>query len=603
MQAVSDRFLVACRESGNRIVRADLYYNRMKVPLFRDIPIISGSITVDGTAAQRRSGSLVLADTSIIGVSSQFLPYGFEIGVRMGVQFPDGDIEYVQLGVFQITDVNFNEASGSLPTLTLADRSHWFAEAASKTGVVDFSGQQTTAAIKSLLQMGVFTTITQSYAKIDPQVMAPNQLGYFPDLTNLTDIKIPGGTPMDGGSFWDDIQTLASSLGAECFFDADGANVILQKVPDITGDNTVADADLVVDAGATGTLIDDAKGLSRIGAYNAVQMTGALPANAASTATPPTVFVFDSDPTSTTFYDTSGSGSNAGFGRVVLQATSGTITDIPSLTAAATVLLKKGLGLTKTLSVSMLPNPALDVGDIINVVHLDASTDLALVTQIDYDLGGGLMNLSTKCPNSVTAVITGNQIDIGGGGSNPPPPSTTPPPNPIPIPPATKTTKVYKATWSQSYNANGTQTSGSDATHCYQGDDHKGDGNRKSMIGFNYSQIESDLSGKTIISCTLFLHYEHWYWNSGGTAVIGYHASTTSSPTSFSGNTNRVQSSGWPNPGSRTVSLGTAIGKLFQSGGAKGITLGPGPSSLQTYYGYASGFGHSSPPVLTIVYQ
>lgn len=602
MYNVTDRFLVAVKESGNIITHADLYYNRMKVPIVTDLEVISGTITIDMTSAQRRSGTLLLADTDLISLNAQrtLEPYGLEIGIRIGVQYPDGDLEFVPIGIFQITDIQFSEEDGGLPNLTIVDRSHWLAEQSSKTGVEDYTAQSTFFAIQDLLTKSVFINVSQVTSKVDPASLPPDTIVLVVDSGNLTDIKIPGGTPMDGGSFWDDIQTLATSLGAEVFFDPDGSNVILRKVPDITNKNTNADAVLTVASGDYGTLIGDTKGLSRSGAYNAVQMTGVLPANAASTATPPTVFVYDSDPTSVTFYDITG-GTNSGFGRIVFATTSDTMTTTTQLNAAATALLKKGLGLTKTLSVTMLCNPALDVADIIEVIHEDATTDLAMVSQISLDLAGGPMGLTTICPNQIDAILGGTgDPDDGSGGDVPPPPPPPPPPG------QTTFTKTYNATWSQSYLHTGAQTSGSDSTHCYQGDAGDGQGVRFSLIGFNYTAIEADLAGATINSCSLKLNYEHWWYGAGGTAKIGTHSSTTSSPTTYpSGSVigNRVTVSGWPNPGQKTVSLGTTIGQNFRDSTARGIAIGyNGMSTSRTYYGYASGFGHSKPPVLTIVY-
>lgn len=175
----------------------------------------------------------------------------------------------------------------------------------------------------------------------------------------------------------------------------------------------------------------------------------------------------------------------------------------------------------------------------------------------------------------------------------------TPPPNP----PQTYTTN-YFATWSGSYTPAGNYGTFGGSTRAYQGDANEGSGNRKSMIGFNYSQIASDLSGATILSCKITLYYQHWWYNNGGTAVIGTHnAAVSSAPSTFSGTTNRVQSASWPIGQSRSVELGTTIGNEFKAATAKGIVLGPGPSSSTTYYGYASGYGATNPPYLTIQYQ
>jgi hypothetical protein len=175
---------------------------------------------------------------------------------------------------------------------------------------------------------------------------------------------------------------------------------------------------------------------------------------------------------------------------------------------------------------------------------------------------------------------------------------STPPTNP----PQNYVTN-YNATWSGSYNAAGNYGTFSGATKVYQGDNNEGGTNRKGMIGFNWSQIQTDLTGATITSCKITLYSQHWWYNAGGTAVLGTHNVTNASaPSTFSGTTNRVQYAGFPKYVTRTIELGTTIGTEFKNGTAKGIVTGPGPTSATTYYGYFSGPGATSPPVLTISY-
>lgn len=595
MQNTSDRFLVACQESGTRIAVADLYYNRSPLPILTDLKVVTGSLTIDSTAAQRTSGTMTLAETDLIdlGDTATLQPYGVEIGIRMGVQYPDGTQELIQMGIFLITDLTYNEEEGNVPTITFIDRSEWLNEQSSKTGVEDYSGKSTFFAIQDLMSKSVFVNVTNSTGCIDPGSVANNSLNLVIDKAHLDDIIIPGGSPMDGGSFWDDIQAMASSLGAEIFFSEDGVNVILQKVPDLTT-QSVADADIVTDAtGDRGVIITSATGLSRIGSYNAVQMTGALPANAAATATPPTVFVYDNNPASATYYDITG-GTQGPFGRVVYAVTSDTLVGIPALTAAATALLKKGLGLTKTLSYTMLPNPAVQCGDIHVVRHETGLADIVMVTTIGIDIGSqAAMSIGTKCANEIATWNSGTGVIDGGGGGQ------------IPQAPIGATTRSYKCKWSQSYLQNLHQTNGGSSTFAYQGNVGGSIGNRFSMLGFDWAQIQTDLSGKIIVSCSLTLYFQHW-WNNSGTALIGTTNSTaTSAPTLYPSGTitgGRVNIANWPRLGLKTINLGITIGQEFQGGLTTGLILGsPGVNTNKLYYGYASGFGATHPPVLTIV--
>lgn len=165
-------------------------------------------------------------------------------------------------------------------------------------------------------------------------------------------------------------------------------------------------------------------------------------------------------------------------------------------------------------------------------------------------------------------------------------------------------TKTYKATWSGTYNGS------SQLVSYYENEAHQGyysseQGNRRSLIGFNYGQIRNDLAGATIKKITFTAYAEHWYNNSGGTAVIGTH-SYTSRPGTWSSSRvteNRQQSAGWPKPGKRTVTLSNTIGNEFKSGATTGMALGPGPSTSNIYYGRFAGYdAGNNAPYITITY-
>lgn len=161
-------------------------------------------------------------------------------------------------------------------------------------------------------------------------------------------------------------------------------------------------------------------------------------------------------------------------------------------------------------------------------------------------------------------------------------------------------TKTYDATWYQTYKGDNTQKTDTTAN---QGQYSSSDGNQRSLVGFDYSTIQSDLNGATIQSIKLTAYAEHWYLNAGGTAVIGTH-NYTSKPSTWADsrvNQNRQQSSGWPKPGSRTVTLSNTIATELGNGTSTGIAFGPGPTTSNTYYGKFTGSG-TGRPRLTIVY-
>lgn len=164
--------------------------------------------------------------------------------------------------------------------------------------------------------------------------------------------------------------------------------------------------------------------------------------------------------------------------------------------------------------------------------------------------------------------------------------------------------KTYNATWSRAWNGDGSvhSTNGELVQGTYGGDNHR------SWIGFDYSQIQSDLSGATVEKVELYLYYDHWYSFDGGTAVIGYHFSTATSAPAYDGNLDDVDElrvPGWGRNVGKWVNI-TSAGNFtadgWRTGAHTGIVLGPGPSSSTVYYGKARGNTESKEPRLRITY-
>ncbi len=174
-------------------------------------------------------------------------------------------------------------------------------------------------------------------------------------------------------------------------------------------------------------------------------------------------------------------------------------------------------------------------------------------------------------------------------------------------PPAQQYVKTYSANGSASYQGDDDIRSGID--ECYQGQYSSTNGNQYSVILFPYSTIASDLSGATIDKVEVYLNNNHWYNNSGGTAVIGYHNSATT-PASFTypSSTDNITQSSFTYGQAKWVTVDDSIGTAFKNGTAKGILLGKGQtaggtlSTSKTYYGYFAGNGQSGEPQLRITY-
>jgi hypothetical protein len=163
-----------------------------------------------------------------------------------------------------------------------------------------------------------------------------------------------------------------------------------------------------------------------------------------------------------------------------------------------------------------------------------------------------------------------------------------------------KKSKIYNASWSQAYQGDNSKNTFNDKPR--QGFWSSTNGNQRSLIGFPSSTIQSDLSAATSVTkVRVYMYFDHWYFNSGGTAIIGHHGHTNE-PSTFSATTDVVRSSNWPKPGGRWVTYSDDRSE-WKTGVKKGISIGPGPSTNRLYYGSIRGSDESSKPRLEITWE
>jgi len=162
-------------------------------------------------------------------------------------------------------------------------------------------------------------------------------------------------------------------------------------------------------------------------------------------------------------------------------------------------------------------------------------------------------------------------------------------------------TKTYAANGSSSFQSDGDNRG---VSSCYQGYYSGTNGNQFSMIAFPYSTIQSDLSGATITKTELYLNNNHFFNNSGGTAIIGTHNQTSVAGDHSSSQVNdNLDTESFTYGQAKWFTVTNTIGNAFKNNTAKGIALGPAPSNSQSYYGYFAGNGESGEPQLRITYQ
>lgn len=142
----------------------------------------------------------------------------------------------------------------------------------------------------------------------------------------------------------------------------------------------------LIDTGRLGVMVDADEALDRTGVYNGVLVVGQ---NTAQDA-PVSALVTDDAPTSPTRW-------GGPFGKVVRIEQSTAVQSAGQAAAAADVLLDRRLGLTRSLMLTSAPNPALESGDIVDVLFEDGRRERHVIDKLQLDLGpSGAQTLSTR---------------------------------------------------------------------------------------------------------------------------------------------------------------------------------------------------------------
>lgn len=365
MYPVSDLFLSALRSSHSAVVRLDAY--RGGVLLASDLPISAGSVTVDASSKVRRQLTATIADPSLAPAAgdpdAMLAPYGTELRAYRGIRHLTGAVEWVPLGRFRVESARADvQASGV--EVTAADRSALVA------------GARFLAPTPSVTTNTVPAEIARLIRGAAPDAAVTDETGYTGGVAALTWER----------ERWDAVESLATGIGAEVFFDPDGVARI-RPVPSI--DSPLA---WTVDAGEGGVMVAAEQRTSRERTFNGVVVTGER-----TDGTPPVAAtVTDDDPASPTYW-------YGGFGQVPHFYSSPQITTTGQATTTAVALLGRTRGLVRQLTLASIPNPALDALDVIGVVFPDGSTERHLVDKLTVPLDPGeAMPIETRSPEPVT---------------------------------------------------------------------------------------------------------------------------------------------------------------------------------------------------------
>ena len=334
MYPLSSKAAQALVQSHGMDVRATAYGSFGTL----EIPISGGGAKSDAKSQVRRTAS---TSTNLSlwprDPKSVLRPTGTEIQIDYGIVLPGGRKEWIPVIRGLLTDATRARPipnAGSFP-LKLVDRAKRVAEDRFTAPTQTVAGALTVVEIRRLIQETLGTGV-QVIDKTGSVHVAP-----------VLDIE---------RERWaDGVERLADSIAAEVFFDPEG-NAIIRPQPQITDQYVWRIA-----SGAGGNLLSKEDSLSRESVYNGVVVVGER-----TDGTPPvTATVWDTDPTSPTYY-------LGPFGRKPRFYSNPQLTTVPQCQAAGAAMLARVKGLNSKVKFTSLVNPALEAGD---VVLLDDITD------------------------------------------------------------------------------------------------------------------------------------------------------------------------------------------------------------------------------------
>ena len=354
MRQASAKFDAAVKESHRVAVTAEVLTAAGSEP----IEVIDGSVTLSATAGSRGSLDLTVpVDLAPTDSSSLLAPYGNEIKVSRGIEYPDGSVELVSLGVYRIDSVTATDSSLSL---TGIDRSIKVIDAVFEEPYSLTAGANIADVIQLLIAVADPTT-TFRFA--------------------TTALTTPALFADDGTDRWDFCQGLGEAMGCSLYYDGDGVCVL---APAPTG---LTPPVYTVSEGEGGVLLGASRDWSRADAVNRVKVTGEA---VGSSGDVPTGEARDTNPLSPTFY-------GGLFGKVTFTYSSSYVTTDEQADFVALVILTHKLGTTAAVSFDSLADPRLEPYDVVQVRREQIGADEShILDSVTIPLGLGQMSATTR---------------------------------------------------------------------------------------------------------------------------------------------------------------------------------------------------------------
>lgn len=327
--------------------------------------LVEGTVTVDAGQSVRRSYAASFATPSafpgLTDTAGPFAPYGTQHRVWRGVVYPNGAREWVQLGVFRLDN----------PGVPL------------EVGVLKVAGSDLSRQVQDNRLQTPAGTITTNTVPVEIARYLRGAMGGPWPVRDLTgNVSLAPAVTWDRDR-WAGISDLALSIGAEIVFGVDGT-ALIQNVPQVTNS-------IVWTVNYNEIMITGSRELDRSQTYNCVVATGERTDNVA----PARAVAYDLNASSPTYVGSPiGSGP---FGLVPAFYSSPALSTNTACQKAADTILGRVRGMTRRVSFDCVPNPAVDVGDVLRVNLPNGSSEVHIVDSLQIPLGvEGTMRVTTR---------------------------------------------------------------------------------------------------------------------------------------------------------------------------------------------------------------
>ncbi len=337
MQNYSSKYAAAVRAGSSMQAYAQVFNSSGQ--LLETLSIVTGSVTIDYTATNRRSAQLTISDptrTLLPKSSSDALaPYGNYIKILYGPIYPDGSVELFPLGVFPIYEVDSDD-TGTSVTITI--------------NCYDASKQIQRAALTDIYTINAGTNYASAIQGLLNNRMSNLRFNLTPttETTPLIALDINQDP-------WQAALDMANAIGNDLFFDENGI-VTMRPTPDPT---KLVPSWTYADSAGYSLMSELRTTFTANKVYNDIIVTGET---VSSKIAPVSARAQDNNPLSPTYV-------KGAFGDIPMFIKSKIITTVAQAQAMANRQLAINLGMSRPVTILGPTNPAQDVQDVIQVIR------------------------------------------------------------------------------------------------------------------------------------------------------------------------------------------------------------------------------------------